>query len=58
MDTRRLILFVIFSFSLVMLWEAWQKQQLALHAPPAVAVPGTVPAPGSVPQPSTPLSVP
>ena len=26
MDNQRLILFVIFSFSLIMLWEAWQKQ--------------------------------
>ena len=35
MDTRRLILFFIFSFSLVMLWDAWQKQQVkAKPAPP------------------------
>ena len=27
MDTQRLILLVIFSFSLLMLWEAWQKEQ-------------------------------
>lgn len=27
MDTRRLILFVIFSFSIMMLWDAWQQQQ-------------------------------
>lgn len=26
MDTQRLILFVVFSFSLLMLWESWQKQ--------------------------------
>lgn len=46
MDTRRLILFVIFSFSIVMLWEAWQKQQIALHAPPVAqsAAPGATPA--------------
>jgi len=25
MDTKRLILFVIFSFSIMMLWEAWQR---------------------------------
>ncbi len=30
MDTQRIILFVIFSFSALFLWEAWQKQ----HAPP------------------------
>ena len=29
MDTKRLILFVIFSFSILMLWDAWQRQ----HAP-------------------------
>ncbi len=44
MDNQRLILFLVFSFSLIMLWEAWQKQgtpaQVAI--PPAVtaAVPG------------------
>ena len=26
MDTRRLVLFVIFSFSIMMLWDAWQQQ--------------------------------
>ena len=30
MDTRRLILFVIFSFSIMMLWDAWQRKD----APP------------------------
>jgi len=29
MDTRRLILFFVFSFSLFLLWEAWQKEQHA-----------------------------
>ena len=29
MDTRRLVLFVIFSMSILMLWDAWQRQ----HAP-------------------------
>lgn len=33
MDTRRLVLFVIFSMSILMLWDAWQRQQ----APVAVA---------------------
>ncbi len=27
MDTKRLVLFVIFSMSILMLWEAWQKDQ-------------------------------
>ncbi|HZV97876.1 MAG TPA: membrane protein insertase YidC [Methylophilaceae bacterium] len=31
MDTKRLILFVIFSFSILMLWDAWQREQV----PPA-----------------------
>ena len=26
MDTRRLVLFVIFSFSIMMLWDAWQRK--------------------------------
>ncbi|MBF4988814.1 membrane protein insertase YidC [Methylophilus sp. 14] len=36
MDTRRLILFVIFSFSIMLLWDAWQQQ----HAPAPVAQQG------------------
>ena len=32
MDTKRLILFVIFSFSIMMLWDSWQRQD----APPIV----------------------
>ena len=35
MDTQRLILFVIFSFSALLLWEAWQKE--SRPPPPAVA---------------------
>jgi YidC/Oxa1 family membrane protein insertase len=62
MDTRRLILFFIFSFSLVMLWDAWQKQQTKLNAPPVAAAAGvaggsTIPAAG-VPVPSAPLAIP
>ena len=53
MDTRRLILFFIFSFSLVMLWDAWQKDQAKRNAPPPVAAkagaPAAQPAPGAVP---------
>ena len=33
MDTRRIILFVIFSFSVLFLWQAWQQE----HAPPPAA---------------------
>jgi YidC/Oxa1 family membrane protein insertase len=52
MDTRRLILVLIFSFSLVMLWDAWQK-----HNAPKVVTPGPAAAQG-VPQPSAELGVP
>ena len=34
MDNQRLILFIVFSFSLLLLWEAWQDK----HAPPPPAV--------------------
>ena len=27
METKRLILFVVFSFSLLLLWDSWQKEQ-------------------------------
>ena len=38
MDTQRLILLFVFSFSLLMLWEAWQKHNL----PPKPAAPASV----------------
>ena len=57
MDTRRLILFFIFSFSLVMLWDAWQKQQAKLNAP-APATAAAKPATAGVPVPSAPLTPP
>jgi YidC/Oxa1 family membrane protein insertase len=37
MDTQRLILFVIFSFSALLLWEAWQKESRPPPPAPAVA---------------------
>jgi len=60
MDTQRLILFFVFSFSLLLLWDAWQKE----HRPPAPAIAqsaqqgatqATVPSP-SVPVQATPAS--
>ncbi len=51
MDTRRLILFFVFSFSLLLLWEAWQKEA----RPPAGASPApTAGVPASSLQPATP----
>lgn len=37
MDTRRLILFVIFSMSILMLWEAWQRQHPSAEVVPQVS---------------------
>jgi YidC/Oxa1 family membrane protein insertase len=47
MDTQRLILLFIFSFSLLMLWEAWDKQSRPKPAPTPPAQQG-VPAPAPV----------
>ena len=46
MDTKRLILFVIFSFSILMLWDAWQRQ----HAPETLPVEAQQAADTSIPQ--------
>jgi YidC/Oxa1 family membrane protein insertase len=46
MDTQRLILFFVFAFSLLLLWEAWQKE----FRP---AAPANPPTQGPVPMPST-----
>lgn len=45
MDTRRLILFIIFSMSILMLWDAWQRQ----HAPTEIAQQSSNVADSSVP---------
>jgi len=49
MDARRLILFAVFSFSLLMLWEAWQKEHRPSVAPAVPARPEAAPAPGALP---------
>jgi len=54
MDNRRLLLLLIFSFSLVMLWDAWQKYNQPQA--PAVAAAGTAAAPP--PKPSSSLHAP
>ena len=64
MDNRRLILLVVFSFSLVMLWDAWQKQHQPIlpaqtTAQGAPASDASVPVPSAAqPAPATPASVP
>lgn len=37
MDTRRLILFIVFSMSILMLWDAWQKQHAPIETVPQVS---------------------
>src|SRR3990170_8440077 len=53
MDTQRLILFFIFSFSLLLLWDAWQKEQQPKTGP----APSVQSTPG-VPPPAKPLAAP
>ncbi|MDP2057664.1 MAG: membrane protein insertase YidC, partial [Thiobacillus sp.] len=54
MDNQRLILFIVFSFSLLLLWEAWQdKSAPAPTAPSATSAPAT-----SAPTPSQALNTP
>ena len=57
MDNRRLILLLVFSFSLIMLWDAWQKQGLPKGAAPATTAtaPAAGPA-GAVPTPTLPVA--
>ncbi|MGQ0654617.1 MAG: membrane protein insertase YidC [Betaproteobacteria bacterium] len=49
MDTQRLILLFIFSFSLLMLWEAWERENRPKPPakPPAAATQQGVPAPSA-----------
>ena len=56
MDIQRIIAFVVFSFSAVFLWEAWQKHNAPPVAPlptstTAAGVPATPAATGTVPAP-------
>ena len=55
MDTRRLVLFVIFSMSILMLWEAWQRQ----HTPAEITqqISSNSPMDNSVPSQSTSAAV-
>jgi len=49
MDTQRLILLFVFSFSLLMLWEAWDRQNRPKPAPTAPAAQQGVPTPAKLP---------
>src|SRR3982751_3096502 len=45
MDTQRLIALIVFSFTSLLLWDAWQKQHAPkVQAPPSAAVQAGVPA--------------
>src|ERR1700754_3385006 len=58
MDTQRLIALVIFSFTSLLLWDAWQKHNAPKIPAPtaATATPSTRPSP--VPSPSAQLAAP
>lgn len=54
MDNRRIVLLLVFSFSLIMIWDAWQKQGMQ-KMPPVSAVPTATPEAkntGAVPTPA------
>ncbi len=62
METQRLIALVVFSFSALLLWDAWQKhnapKQVAPSASTAPAVPGAPSVPPPQPSPGAPTSAP
>jgi YidC/Oxa1 family membrane protein insertase len=59
MDTQRLILFVVFSFSILMLWESWQKDQRPqVISQPAGVAAQTAPGINPVPALTTPNAAP
>lgn len=49
MDTQRLIMFVVFSFSVLMLWDVWQKEQ---HPQTVQTTPAVTAAKNAVPVPN------
>ena len=55
MDTQRLVLLIVFTFSSVMLWEGWQKAHQPQAITPAAQIQS---APGSVPTPTPGASLP
>jgi YidC/Oxa1 family membrane protein insertase len=54
MDTQRLIAFVVFSFSALLLWDAWQKH----NAPKPIPAPTAANAPIGVPNPTAAATTP
>ena len=65
MDTQRLILWLIFSFSAVMLWQAWERERNPPPLAPATAPatrpqqqPAGVPSASTTPAPAAPATVP
>src|SRR5438552_2874444 len=54
MDTQRLILLFIFGFSLLMLWEAWQKEARPKPATSAAVQPQGAAVPKAIPEPAKP----
>ncbi len=56
MDTQRLILFMLFTFSVFFLVDAWQKDAHPPRTVPAASVPTPGPAAAPVPAPSQPLA--
>lgn len=61
MDSRRLILFFVFTMSVFLLYEGWQRDQLAAKTAAIAPAPGAVPTqssttPAAVPVPSVPAS--
>ena len=64
MDTQRLILFMLFTFSVFFLMDAWQKDKQPQPVPSQAAVPGQAAAPRAasgpaaipVPVPTRPLT--
>ncbi|MCF8178507.1 MAG: membrane protein insertase YidC [Sulfuritalea sp.] len=56
MDNRRLILLLVFSFSLIMLWDAWQRQKMP-KVPTVAGVAGAkATGAGAVPTPTLPAT--
>ena len=52
MDIQRLIAFVVFSFSALLLWDAWQKHNAPKAPAPAIPVAGAPAAPAGAPTPT------